>query len=54
MPPSPARPSSVDLWLCGHHYRSSLAALSAAGALTEFVGEEEDHFFSVSAAAVAA
>lgn len=25
----------VDLWLCGHHYRASQAALNAAGAVAE-------------------
>jgi len=25
----------VDLWLCGHHYRTSLQALLAAGATVE-------------------
>jgi hypothetical protein len=54
MPPSLARPSSVDLWLCGHHYRSSLAALSAAGALIEFVGDEGNQFFREPAAVAAA
>ena len=32
MPPTANRPHPVDLWLCGHHYRASLAALLAAGA----------------------
>jgi hypothetical protein len=32
MPPTAARPNPVDLWLCGHHYRESGAALAAAGA----------------------
>jgi hypothetical protein len=35
MPPSAGRAHSVDLWLCGHHYRASLAALAAAGARVE-------------------
>jgi hypothetical protein len=35
MPPSPVRPHSVDLLLCGHHYRVSRAQLEAAGATTE-------------------
>jgi hypothetical protein len=30
IPPAPARPHSVDLLLCGHHYRASGAALAAA------------------------
>jgi hypothetical protein len=33
MPPAPARPHPVDLLLCGHHYRVSAAALTAAGAV---------------------
>jgi hypothetical protein len=32
MPPAPGRPHSVDLLLCGHHFRVSRAALEAAGA----------------------
>ena len=33
IPPALARPHSVDLLLCGHHYRASCAALAAAGAV---------------------
>ena len=33
VPPASARPHSVDLLLCGHHYRTSCAALAAAGAV---------------------
>ncbi len=33
IPPTSARPHSVDLLLCGHHYRTSRAALTAAGAV---------------------
>jgi hypothetical protein len=33
MPPAAGRPHSVDLLLCGHHYRVSCQALGAAGAL---------------------
>jgi hypothetical protein len=44
MPSAPARPHSVDLWLCGHHYRSSLAALNAAGALIESIGDAGSEF----------
>jgi len=33
IPPTSARPHSVDLLLCGHHYRASRAALAAAGAM---------------------
>jgi len=32
MPPAPGRPHPVDLLLCGHHFRVSQAALTAAGA----------------------
>lgn len=35
MPPAPGRSHSVDLWLCGHHYRASRAALLLAGARVE-------------------
>lgn len=44
MPPVPGRPYPVDLWLCGHHYRTSLEALSSAGALTGFIGDAEGAF----------
>ena len=33
IPPAPVRRHSVDLLLCGHHYRASCAALAAAGAV---------------------
>ena len=32
MPPTATRPRPVDLWLCGHHYLASRAALKSAGA----------------------
>jgi hypothetical protein len=32
MPAAPGRPNPVDLLLCGHHFRVSQAALTAAGA----------------------
>jgi hypothetical protein len=35
MPSAAGRPRPVDLWLCGHHYRASLGALCAAGAVVE-------------------
>jgi hypothetical protein len=35
MPPTANRAHPVDLWLCGHHYRTSLKALLAAGATVE-------------------
>jgi hypothetical protein len=33
IPPASARPHSVDLLLCGHHYLVSRAALAAVGAV---------------------
>ncbi len=50
MPPVPGRPHPVDLWLCGHHYRCSAAALEAAGAMVEFLGAQEDGFLREPAA----
>jgi hypothetical protein len=35
MPPTASRPYAVDLWLCGHHYRASRAALAKSGAAIE-------------------
>jgi hypothetical protein len=35
MPPGDGRAGSVDLWLCGHHYRKSEKALTAAGATAD-------------------
>ena len=35
VPPTADRRHSVDLWLCGHHYRASAAALAKAGARVE-------------------
>ena len=35
MPPTADRRHSVDLWLCGHHYRASVVALAKAGARVE-------------------
>jgi hypothetical protein len=35
IPPAPARPHSVDLLLCGHHYRASRAALAAAAVIMD-------------------
>jgi len=53
MPPVPGRPHPVDLWLCGHHYRASVAALDAVGAMAEFLGDPENLFVRESAAAAA-
>jgi hypothetical protein len=33
IPPTPGRPHSADLLLCGHHYRLSRGALAAVGAV---------------------
>lgn len=33
MLPSPSRPHTTELFLCGHHYRVSRAALAAASAV---------------------
>jgi hypothetical protein len=35
MPSAPGRPRPVELWLCGHHYRASRAALLLANACVE-------------------
>src|SRR5690242_13466871 len=35
MPPTADRADPVDLWLCGHHCRASLAALLTGGANVE-------------------
>lgn len=43
MPPRPARPHTTELLLCGHHYRASRAALTAAKAIIrELPGTPED------------
>ncbi len=42
MPPTAKRPHSVDLLLCGHHYRVSRAALTAAGARIEYLPGKAD------------
>ena len=43
MPPTAGRADPVDLWLCGHHYRASLKALRAAGAIVEDLTVAADH-----------
>lgn len=53
MPPVPGRPYPVDLWLCGHHHRSSLAALDSDGAMVEFLDGQENAFVREPAAAAA-
>src|SRR6516225_92137 len=42
MPPTPERRHSVDLLLCGHHYRVSRPALAAAGASIVTLSGSED------------
>jgi hypothetical protein len=42
MPPNPQRPHSVDLLLCGHHYRVSCQALTAARARIEYLPGKAD------------
>ena len=43
MPPTAARPHETELLLCGHHYRASRAALSAARAsVQELAGNFAD------------
>ena len=40
MPATATRPHPVDLWLCGHHYRASHAALAEAGAAASTLGHD--------------
>ena len=42
MPPTPKRPRSVDLLLCGHHYRVSRQALAAVLARIEYLPGRAD------------
>ena len=42
MPPAPQRRHSVDLLLCGHHYRVSRQALAAARARIEYLPGKAD------------
>ncbi len=43
MPPAPGRPHRTDLLLCGHHYRVSRHALTAAGAtVSDLSGTPDD------------
>jgi hypothetical protein len=53
MPPTVSRAHSVDLWLCGHHYRASLAALLEAGASVEDLIVTEERLLADHAAAMA-
>jgi hypothetical protein len=51
MPPVPGRPHPVDLWLCGHHYRASRAALLLLNAdvadVTQPVETAQDAFADI-------
>jgi hypothetical protein len=43
MPPARGRPHQTDLLLCGHHYRTSRLALTAAGAaVVDMHGDQLD------------
>ncbi len=43
MPPAPGRSHRTDLLLCGHHYRVSRQALTAAGAtVSDLPGTPDD------------
>jgi hypothetical protein len=42
-----------DLWLCGHHYRASLPALLASGAIAEELTSTADQAQADCAAAAA-
>ncbi|HEY5394309.1 MAG TPA: hypothetical protein VIL16_02835 [Trebonia sp.] len=53
MPPAARRAQPVDLWLCGHHYRASLAALLEAGATVEDLTVTDGPLEADHAAAVA-
>lgn len=53
MPPTPGRPHPVDLWLCGHHYRASVAALQLAGATLEDLTATTDELPACHATATA-
>ena len=53
MPPPAGRADPVDLWLCGHHYRASLEALCAAGAIVEDLSgpaDQEQAYYAAVAA----
>lgn len=54
MPPTAGRPEPVDLWLCGHHYRASIGALCAAGAIVEDLTRPADREQAYYTAAVGA
>lgn len=46
MPPTADRPRPVDLWLCGHHYRASFAALQLVGARIEDFSVASDETYA--------
>jgi hypothetical protein len=49
LPASAARPHPVDLWLCGHHYRVSQAALAEAGAAVQTLGHDAGDWLTTAA-----
>jgi hypothetical protein len=54
MPSAAGRADPVDLWLCGHHYRASMGALCAAGAIVEDLtgpADREQAYYPAAAAA---
>ena len=49
MPATATRPHPVDLWLCGHHYRASRAALAGAGAAVQTLGHDAADWLTTAA-----
>jgi len=49
MPASAARPLPVEMWLCGHHYRVSQAALAEAGAAVQTVVHDSGDWLTTAA-----
>ena len=49
MPATATRPHPVDLWLCGHHYRASQAALAEAGAAVQTLGHDAADWLTTAA-----
>jgi hypothetical protein len=49
MPASAARPHPVEMWLCGHHYRVSQAALAEAGAAVQTVVHDASDWLTTAA-----
>jgi len=53
MPPPAGSADPVDLWLCGHHYRASVEALGATGAIVEDLtgpADQEQAYYATAAA----